>query len=287
MKPLRRASGKWDQSVSRSVLTDRTQRLLNTLAPAELFAQADEACGSWGFYLAMLNTIPISQRKSALVHRDTRDIGTQDTQETEILRDRELKETQDTHDSARKCRVATISDAVEISLSAGINETCLFVFARALKAFEVESGVRLDRPSLESSFSQWWATAKLLLPDGEAWDIWQAEFLMAFEKVRTPLGASTLERALQAVESEPWPVACSKFSPAIGRVLAACHHLQRLCGEASFFLSVRDAQRIGGFRTTHTAQAVLMLLVRDGFLKLVETGTIKGRKATRFTLGKT
>lgn len=208
----------------------------------------------------------------------------QESHDLKILRYRELKDTHDTHDSASESCVETIQQAVDISLVAGINETCLFVFGRALRAFEVKTNCRLDEASQGSAFALWWATAKLLLPDGEEYAVWESEFLEAFRKVRVPFGMNAIGQAIRDSENLPWPEVCNRYAKPIGRVVAVCYHLQRVSVESSFFLSVRDTQRIGGFRTVFTANAILQTLIRDGVLEEVEKGALKGRKASRYKL---
>src|SRR5690242_14306780 len=60
-------------------------------------------------------------------------------------------------------RVNTLREAVQLSLKDGLTENCLFVFARALLAFEATTGIKLQPQDTNSAFTLWWSMAAPLL----------------------------------------------------------------------------------------------------------------------------
>lgn len=191
--------------------------------------------------------------------------------------------TQDSDDSALAACVRTLQEAADLSLRDGVDEDCLFRFARALKAFEVTTGHKVDVKDLRIALDDWWHKAKGRLPE----DADREEFLLlledAFARARTPLGSNVLAEAIKRAEQEPLPKSASAFTALkLRRLIAVCYHLQRLSQNAPFFLGVRDAAKIVGSRSSEHASALLKGLVRRGILKVVESGQPGGRRATRF-----
>lgn len=203
---------------------------------------------------------------------------------TEKHRNRDTDGTQVTDDMPPlAARIRTVSEAVSISLKEGINEHCLFTFARALKAFEITTRTKLPPNELACVFSSWWNTAKPQLPADADFDEWRFDFEYAYAHVRSPLGANHLKEAIRRADSEPVPTLARRYtSPKITRLVAVCYHLQILTGEGAFFLGVRDTARILGAKHLKRASTVLAGLVRDGVLIEITKGTPGGRKATRF-----
>jgi hypothetical protein len=181
-------------------------------------------------------------------------------------------------------RVTTFKEAVQLSLKNGLTENCLFVFARALLAFEATNGIKLQPSDKKGAFTLWWSMAKPLLPAGANFDEWRYEFEAARMGARSPLGANALSEAIHRADTEPLPPQeaerCS--SPKIKRLITVCYYLQILAGDNPFFIGVRDAAKILGIKSKFQAAAVLSGLVHDGILREVEKGEQGGRRATRF-----
>jgi hypothetical protein len=180
-------------------------------------------------------------------------------------------------------RVATLPQAVEISLQGGFHANSIFVFCRALKAFEVTNKVKLPAQELEGAFAQWWNSAQPLLPDAPDFDEYRFEFQRIFAKTRTLLGSNPLAEAIRMAESAPLPPQAKPYqSPRIKRLIAVCFHLQSMAGNAPFFLSVRDAAKIVGVKKPETGASFLNGLVSDGILAIVQKGKPDGNRATRY-----
>ena len=211
-----------------------------------------------------------------------RDSEIQRRGDTEIKRHRDSDGTQVTEEvpPLAAC-VKTLPEAVQLSLQAGINDTCLFIFARALKAFEITTNRRLRPIEVSGAFAIWWNVAKPQLPPDADFDEWRFDFEATFAKTQAALGANSLQEAIRRTEAGPPPPQAQRYSsPKLRRLVAACYQLQLLQGTSPFFLGVRDAARILGTDNLSQANAMLLGLVRDGILILVEKGTRK--RATRF-----
>ena len=204
--------------------------------------------------------------------------------ETENRRNRETDGTQERDDMPPLAAcVKTLQEAVQLSLENGLTDNCLFIFARAIKAFEITVGRQLTPADLQSAFALWWSTAKPQLPPDADFDEWRFAFEDAFAKARAPLGANPLQAAIRRASLLPPPPQAARYtSPKLKRLVAVCYHLQILAGDSPFFLSVRDAARLTETKQLHAASALLGGLVRDGVLIQVSKGTPGGRRATRF-----
>jgi hypothetical protein len=159
----------------------------------------------------------------------------------------------------------------------------LFVFARALKAFELTNRIKLCPEGRGGAFSSWWNAAKPLLPPDADFDEWRFVFEEAMQRARTPLGSNSLAEALRRVDAGLLPPSAGRYpSPKLKKLVAVCYHLQDLAGDSPFFLSLRDAKRASGCSTLEEASALMNGLVRDGVLSVVAKGTPGGRRATRY-----
>lgn len=177
--------------------------------------------------------------------------------------------------------VKTLPEAVQLSLIAGLDDKCLFNFARVLKAFEITTNRRLPAAELSAAFAQWWNAAKSLLPSDADFDEWRFDFEATFAKTHAALGANSLQEAIRRADASPLPPQSARYtSPKIMRLVAVRYQLQLLQGKSPFFLGVRDAAKIGGAKGLPQASAWLAGLVRDSVLIEVEKGTRK--RATRF-----
>jgi hypothetical protein len=179
--------------------------------------------------------------------------------------------------------VPTLPKAVEISLANGWTADCLFIFSRALLAFEVTAGINLTAHDLKGAFALWWNSAKAFLPADADYDEYRFTFEDGFAKVRAPWGSNPLAEAIRRADSSSIvPYADRYTSPRIKRVLGVCFHLQALAHDSPFFLSVRDVARIAGIKDLAAASTLPAGLVRDGVLVEVEKGIPGGRRATRY-----
>lgn len=184
-------------------------------------------------------------------------------------------------------RVKTLPEAVQTSLSERfLNSGAdpVFVFARALKAFEVTINKRLSKTDLEGAFALWWPSAPPKLRAESDFDECRLLFLDAFLKVRAPLGSNPLAEAIRRADAGPPPPQAARYatSPKLRRLVAVCFHLQSMAGDSPFFLGARDAAHIADSKTPHNGLALLNGLVRDGILSLAVKGTPGGRRASRY-----
>jgi hypothetical protein len=204
--------------------------------------------------------------------------------DTEKQSYRDTDGTQETQDvPPLAASVKTLPEAVQLSLKTGLTKNSLFLFSRALRAFETTNQRRLPPKEVEVAFSLWWSTAKPLLPPDADFDEWRFVFLDTFEKTKVALGANPLDEAIRRADSNPPPPQAARYtSPGIKRLISVCYHLGSLAGDGTFFLSVRDSAQIFGTKSLPEASAMLVGLVWDGVLDIVTPGKPGGKKATRF-----
>ena len=206
--------------------------------------------------------------------------------DTERQRHGDSDDTEETEDvPALAACVKTLQEAVQLSLVAGLDEKCLFTFARALKAFEITTNRRLPQAELPAVFMLWWSSAKPLLSPDEEFDEWRFDFEDTFAKTKSALGANSLEEAVRRADSNPLPPQAERYtSLKLKRLVAICYHLQLLQGRSPFWLGARAAARILVTKNLLQANARLTGLVRDGLLTVVEKGTRKRSTRFRFNL---
>lgn len=188
--------------------------------------------------------------------------------------------------------VRTLPEAVQTSLSERFllpGADPLFVFARAVKAFEVTINKRLSKADLDGAFALWWSSGQSrLLPDSD-FDTSRLLFLDAFSKVRAPLGSHPLAEAIRRADAGPPPPEADRYprSPKLRRLVAVCFHLQALSGDNPFFIGARDAAKVANTAGPHAGLALLNSLVREGVLTLASKGTPGGRRASRYRFNAT
>ncbi|GDY22972.1 hypothetical protein LBMAG56_43190 [Verrucomicrobiota bacterium] len=181
-------------------------------------------------------------------------------------------------------RIATLPEAVAIALTHGFGKDCLFVLARAVKAFEATCGKPLPEAEWTNAFNLWWHQALPHLPEDAPYDEYLLDFLMTYEKVRAPLGANHLQEAIRRATCNPPPPEAERFanSPRLQQLVAVCYQLHRLAEGNPFFLSVRAAAGILDTNDLHRASKLLMGLEKLGILEIVAMGQPGQKKATRF-----
>ena len=217
---------------------------------------------------------------------------TQRDRDTAIPRDARKRDPDDTEGTQELPPLAACVNTLPVAVQLATSQEALaggadpvFVFARALKAFEVTTGQKLSRPDLDGAFSLWWATAEKILAGGSNRDECRLLLLGGFKKVRAPLGSNPLAEAIRRAAAGPAPAEAARYSSSapLQRLVAVCFHLQHLDGDAPFFLSARDAASIlGRAGNAHHGLAMLNGLVDDGLLILACKGTPGGRRASRY-----
>lgn len=181
-------------------------------------------------------------------------------------------------------RISTIQEAIAESLTDKHGrQTSIFVYCRALVAFEITTGIKLARNDLEGAFVSWWASAASSLPDGADFSEYRQDFLQLFVCVKTPLGSNPLTLAIQQADASPTPPEAAHYtSPRIKRLASVCYQLQVIAGDAPFFIGVRDAAGIIGSKKPAQGGFFLKGLVNDGILEVVQKGQAGGNIATRY-----
>ena len=107
--------------------------------------------------------------------------------------------------------VRTLPEAVRLSINDGWTIDSPFIFARALKAFEITTGARLAESDLEAAFALLWSTAKPHLPPDADFDEYRFDFLDRFAKTRAPLGSNPLQEAIRHARAATPPPEASRY----------------------------------------------------------------------------
>lgn len=173
----------------------------------------------------------------------------------------------------------SIEDAIRMTIPDGHGQRHrkVFEFARALKAMPEYAGesVATLRPLVE----RWWGVAKPFIQTQDFTETW-SDFVAAWPRVTTPLGAGPINHALNAAKLAPLPKCAEQYDSEPARLLIKlCRELQSRAGDAPFYLGCRTAgQTIGVGRVT--ANRYLSMLIADDILDLVEKGTTN--RASRY-----
>jgi hypothetical protein len=163
------------------------------------------------------------------------------------------------------------------------NNKRLFFLARGIKALEAQAGRVWTEAELKVQVFLPWYTANPHLRPGQSQDDYWFEFLRAYDAVQYPLGETFLDRAWQAAEQTTLPQVAMQFEdPEVRQLVLWCRELQRLAGDAVFFLSTRSVQARFGLRHPMQAWRRLYGLCRAKILDPVEKGDVNGKKATRY-----
>jgi hypothetical protein len=143
-----------------------------------------------------INQIKTPARKSDTETRRHGDTENMRYRDTEKPSDGDADDTQETEEvpPLAAC-VKTLPEAVQLSLDAGLTEKSLFIFARALKAFEITNNRRLPPLELQAAFVQWWNASKAILPPDADFDEWRFDFEDTFAKTHAALGANPLRES--------------------------------------------------------------------------------------------
>jgi hypothetical protein len=213
------------------------------------------------------------------------------TECTESHRLQSYRVTEATH-APLSASVMTFEDAVQLSMEGNHIQQeefpnwnlRLFVFARAVKAFEVTKGLKLSVKELQSAFNVWFSTVREDLPDDD-YEEYLFTFQDSYDRVRAPLGANVLDIARERMNQTKPPPEASKYqSPKVVRLVHFCYTLQKVVGAGPFFLSARDAMRICGCESPRMGAIFLNGLVRDRILTLETPGTTGPRgRAARYS----
>lgn len=157
----------------------------------------------------------------------------------------------------------------------------MFNLARAIKAFEEKTGTSLPLVEFRNVLSLWWA--EVGMPPEACFDEYLADLIAGFTRAKTALGTHVLDNACADVaplSEKP------TYKERVNRLLAVCRKLSKLSTDGTFFLGRRDAGELLGNNNPHFINNAIVALVATGALIEVTKGTAKGRRATRYKIGK-
>lgn len=159
----------------------------------------------------------------------------------------------------------------------GQRQNAVFRFAKDLKGIPALADARPSE--LRSIVLQWHREASPVIRTQSPEET-LADFYRAWPKVKHPSGV--LRRLLDEALSEPLPACCEHYSTAeVKQLVALCRRLAEHWQPKPFPLACRSAGELFGV-PHNRANRWLFLLTVDGVLELVETGSQKTRRASRY-----
>lgn len=167
--------------------------------------------------------------------------------------------------------------------AAGQRHHCLFNLARRLKGIPGLANASVDK--LMPIFAEWHGLALAVIRTKD-WDESCSEFLYAWDRIKTPYGVTPLDLAMAAARESTLTTSESmRYRSEQARLLfKLCRELQRLAGDAPFYLSCAEAEkRIGIPKMQAHRQFNRMRM--EGVLELVQAHTNIRATRYRFLLG--
>jgi hypothetical protein len=156
----------------------------------------------------------------------------------------------------------------------------IFELCRRLKAIPAFSNAEL--PSLRGIVVEWHRRALPVIGTKSFTETW-ADFVSGWAKVRHAAGEGAIDEIFKrAVPQKPPKKAAMLYeeTPPL-QLVSLCRELQRIAGDADFFLDCRTAGRLLGV-SHKTAWRLLMVLCADGILTLRESGSLAIHKANSY-----
>lgn len=166
----------------------------------------------------------------------------------------------------------------------GQRNKLVFELARGLKAVATISDA--DARDLKPYVQKWHQLALPVIGTQAFEETW-IDFLRGWSRVKFPKGTEPITKIFERAIREALPHEAAEYEQTDLKLLVSlCRELQRHAGEGPFYLSSRTAGRLIGKQHT-TVWRWLFLLESDRLLEVVQRGSQKTRKATRYRyLGK-
>jgi hypothetical protein len=179
----------------------------------------------------------------------------------------------------------TLERLVSVATPTGKHQTHKYLFdlARGLRTLEVqEGGIKFPIDRVKEIFNVWHTSVPPEFLSHSHEDYFM-EFLACLNSVKVPLSIrNALKDALDNARSNALPAAAELVTdPAKKLLIAVCYQLQKIAGDAPFFLSARDCQKFLQ-RPWRTCAYWLSGLVVLGVLKVEKKADFAAHKATRF-----
>jgi len=164
----------------------------------------------------------------------------------------------------------------------GIRNRQVFQLVRALKA--IPALADLPARELRPVVKTWHAEARRVCRTVDFDETW-ADFVQAWDKVRVPLSADFMQQILDKAKLDPVAEADYESSD-VRLLLSLCRALQGAMGERPFFLAARTGAKLLGVLPM-TICRWLKMFVADGWLEVIEKGSERTHRATRFRFRET
>lgn len=159
----------------------------------------------------------------------------------------------------------------------GMRNGRVFALCRELKAIPSAANATLDE--LRPVVRRWFELARPVIGTQDFDSTW-ADFVHGWARVKFPAGSEPVAMALAAGDAAEPPACAARFDcPKTRRIIGLCRELQRIAGDAEFFIDCRTLGRLIGLDHALASKRLGMLVAED-VLRLVERGQ-RGR-ASRF-----
>ena len=213
---------------------------------------------------------------------------TEDTEETDVTD--ETDATQEVKGSSVVVLLSCVSALPDVALARALpelandNHRCLFRLAREVRTHEQQNATQFDGKALRATFDRWHSLAQPYLQAGQTPDEYFMEFMSGYRRVKYLIGENVLLKAWEkTIGTEPPPQLAELIAQdSIRRLACFCRELQREWGDKPFFLSCRTVQGLFDGISLSTVSLWLRGLEACGVIKIVEKGTQKTGKASRF-----
>lgn len=155
----------------------------------------------------------------------------------------------------------------------------IFELARTLKAIPEFADAQAN--NLKEIVRQW-HTQALPVIGTKPFDLTWSEFIHGWKRVKFPKGQEPMIQIVARARALPLPPEAEQYeSEASRRLVSICRELARSSTSGIFFLSVRSAGELINVSPMH-ASRLFEMMEADGVLAVVELGSNKTQKATRF-----
>ena len=162
----------------------------------------------------------------------------------------------------------------------GTNNELLFQMARGTIGLERDLGRPLTPAELAEVLNAWYDRSNPAFLTC-ARDEYFAEFCRLRSYAKVALGDSPLSRAMRDSKAMAIPAECQALPEEVGRFACVCAEMQRMAGDAPFFLSSHDTDTAFS-KSSGTTYKWIRTLMGLRILHRVECGSFAKRRASEF-----
>ena len=172
---------------------------------------------------------------------------------------------------------SAVSTAIEQTAAVVVGERHyqVFQFARKLRGIGALAG---RNPRELELFVRAWFERSLPHIGTTDWETTWVDFLQAWPRVKRPGNEDFMDDIMRRAKARPFE---GYEDEATNMLAGVCRELQEVAGDEPFYLALRTAGRLLG-QSHQWVSGRLWLFRDDGLLERVQTGTARGRRASRY-----